>query len=190
MPGYVKKALHKFNHKPPNKPQHSPHQWTRPTYGTKVQHATDNDSPPASATAATYAQQVTGTFLYYALAINNTMLVSLNTISTQQFAPTEATMSEITWLLDYAATHPEAVIRYSKSDMILWIKSDASYLSAPNARSCAGGHFYLSNKPTATETDDISNTPKPNGAIYVLAKTMNSAMSSAMEAKVGAAFIN
>ena len=118
------------------------------------------------------------------------MLVSLNTISTQKSAPTEATMSKITWLLDYAATHPEAVVRYTKSGMILWIKSNASYLSAPNARSRAGGHFYLSNNPTTTKTKDISNTPKPNGAIYVLAKTMNSVMSSAMEAKVGAAFIN
>ena len=133
-------------------------------------------TPPASATAATYTQQVTRTFLYYALAINNTMIVSLNIISTQQAAPTEMTMSEITWLLDYAATHPEAVIRYSKSNMILWIESDALYLSATNARSRTGGHFYLRDNPTTTKTNNISNTPKPNGAIYVLAKTMNSVM--------------
>ena len=120
--------------------------------------------------AARYAQQVTSTFLYYALAIDNTMLFSLNIISTQQYAHTEMTMSKITWLLNYAATHPEAVVRYTKSGMILWIKINALYLSALNARSRAGGNFYLSKNPTTTKTDNISNTPKPNGAIYVLAK--------------------
>jgi hypothetical protein len=36
-------------------------------------------------------------------------------------------------------THPDAIIRYHASDMILNVHSDASYLSAPKAHSQAGG---------------------------------------------------
>ena len=38
-------------------------------------------------------------------------------------------------LLNYAATHPDATVRFRASDMILHIHSDASYLSKPKARS-------------------------------------------------------
>jgi hypothetical protein len=33
MPCYIEKALTKFQHEPPQCPQHSPHAWTAPTYG-------------------------------------------------------------------------------------------------------------------------------------------------------------
>ena len=59
-------------------------------------------------------------------------------------------------LLDYMATHPDAILSYAKSDMILGIHSDASYLSEPKARSRAGGHLFLSDG-----TDEAPN----NGAI-------------------------
>ena len=38
MPGYMKKALKKFNHKPPKCPEHAPHDWTSPIYGQQTQH--------------------------------------------------------------------------------------------------------------------------------------------------------
>ena len=37
MPGYVKKALKKFNHKPPKRPNHAPHEWTALIYGQQTQ---------------------------------------------------------------------------------------------------------------------------------------------------------
>ena len=39
MPGYIAKALHKFKHPTPKKPQYAPHAWLTPTYGQKVQYA-------------------------------------------------------------------------------------------------------------------------------------------------------
>ena len=33
IPVFVPKVLNKFNHIPPNKPEHSPHEWTSPIYG-------------------------------------------------------------------------------------------------------------------------------------------------------------
>ena len=35
MPGYIGKALHKFRHPAPRKPQYAPHTWTKPVYGAK-----------------------------------------------------------------------------------------------------------------------------------------------------------
>jgi hypothetical protein len=36
MPGYVAKALERFQHPTPTRPQHSPHDWQAPQYGTKT----------------------------------------------------------------------------------------------------------------------------------------------------------
>jgi hypothetical protein len=42
-------------------------------------------------------------------------------------------MAQTQQLLDYLATQEEAIITYNKSDMILAVHSDASYLSEPQA---------------------------------------------------------
>ena len=87
---------------------------------TKTQYADESDnSPPVSASAKTLIQQFVGTFLYYGLALDYTMLVSLSTIGSQQNNPTERTMSELVWFLDYCATNPKAVICYHTSDMVI-----------------------------------------------------------------------
>ena len=46
MPGYVVKALTKFQHQAPKKPQYAPHVWILPTYGQKVQYALPENSLP------------------------------------------------------------------------------------------------------------------------------------------------
>ena len=83
--------------------------------------------------------------------------------------------------MDYAATHPDAVLTYRKSDMQLAVHSDASYLSEPKARSRAGGHFFLA-----------SDVPIPanNGAVLNTANLIKAVMSSAAEAEMGAIFLN
>ena len=60
---------------------------------------------------------------------------ALNTLSTQQAAPTENTKLLVHKLLDYMYTYPEAVIRYHKSDMCLHVDSDAAFLVLPKAKS-------------------------------------------------------
>ena len=54
------------------------------------------------------------------------MLTALNIISEQHSKPTECTAKAITQLLDYAATHPDSVVRYKVSDMVLHVHSYAS----------------------------------------------------------------
>jgi len=109
------------------------------------------------------------------------MLVSLGSLATAQAEGMEATMTACTQLLNYAATHPDAILRFNASQMILNIHSDASYLSESKARSRAGGFFYLSNN---------SDSPPINGAIHVHNSIMRSILASATEAEVGALFYN
>ena len=72
-----------------------------------------------------------GTLLYYSIAVDPTMITALGSIAVQQSKGTEKTYTDTLWLLNYAATHLNAKIRYTASDMILHIHSDASYLSEP-----------------------------------------------------------
>jgi hypothetical protein len=76
MPGYVANALHKFQHPTPIKAQDAPHNWTQPVYGSKVQYAAkEDDSDLLEPKTITLIQQIAGTLLYYAMAVDPTMLV-------------------------------------------------------------------------------------------------------------------
>ena len=184
MPGYVAAALHKFQHSTPRQPCHAPSKWNIPMYGAKIQLTTPIDLTPAMSDEQTKKlQQVVGTFLFYGRAVDPTMLHALNALAAAQSHGTQATAEALTHLLNYCATHPDAKIRYRASDMILHIHSDASYLTEAEARSRAGGHHFLSDKPN----------PKPalpNGPILNIAKILRNVMSSATEAEVGALFLN
>jgi hypothetical protein len=182
MPGYIEKACIRFGHTMPDKPQRQPHPHTLPTYGATIQYAKHADqSPPATKEQQKYIQQVIGVLLYYGRAVDSTLLVALSSLASVQAAPTEHTLELIKWLLDYAATNPDAILTYESSDMILAVHSDASYLSEANARSRVGGHFFCSS--------DVSAPPN-NGAVLNISKILKAVMSSAAEAKLGALYIN
>ena len=113
--------------------------------------------------------------------MDGTLLTPLSALTSQQAKPTTETMKRLKQFLDYCATQEPAVLTYRKSDMILAIHSDASYLNEENARSRSGGHHYLS-----------ENVPFPpnNGAIHNVAEIIKAVMSSAAEAELGSLFIN
>ena len=181
IPGYVQDALVRFKHEL-RKLTHQPHRHSLPTYGATIQYAKPDDTSAALGKEdKTFIQQVTGTFLFYARAVDPTMLVALSSIASEQSAPTTETMEKAHYFLDYAASHPDAVLTYKASDMVLSVHSDASYLSAPKARSRAGGHFYLS---------DNSTEPPNNGAVLSIAQILKNVMSSAADAEIGALFVN
>jgi Reverse transcriptase (RNA-dependent DNA polymerase) len=185
MPGYIESALQRFAHPPPEEPEHSPHAWIAPEYGASTQYAApDDDSPPLSKDGITRLQQIIGTLLFYGRAVDNTMLVALGTVAAAQTQGTEKTMEAIVQLLNYAATHPDAAVRFHKNDMHLYIHSDASYLSEPKARSRVGGYFYLGNH------DEPANNPQPNGPIHIESRIMKNVMAAASEAEIGALFHN
>ena len=93
----------------------------------------DDTSAPLSKEEKTYVQEVIGTFLYYGRCVDASMLPALGTLATQQASPTENTMIKIKQFLDYAATHPDAIVTYKASDMVLAGHSNVSYLLKSNA---------------------------------------------------------
>lgn len=116
------------------------------------------------------------------------MLVSLGTLAAAQTRATMTTMKAANQLLDYAATHPDATVRFTASDMILHVHSDASYLSEAKARSRAGGLFFLSSFTNAPKPDLVP--PPINGAVHINSNIMRNVLASATEAEVGALFHN
>jgi len=190
MPGYIERALLRFRHPHPKRPEHSPHAWQRPVYGATVQYAPAPDHTTAlDAADGKRVQEVIGVLLYYARAIDPTLLVALSTLATQQAHGTQATMAALTQLRTYCATHPDAVIRYHASDMVLWTHSDASYLTAPKGRSRAAGYSFLSTRPCSPPTS-TDPAPPDNGPVHVLCQIMRQVVASAAEAELGALFLN
>ena len=111
MLSYVQDALTRFHHARPPTPQDQPHPHVKPTYGAKVQYAAGKDESPAvSPKEKKFIQKVTGTFLYYARAVDATIIQDLGSIATQQASPTKTTMKKVKHFLDYAASHPNAII--------------------------------------------------------------------------------
>ena len=190
MPGYIERALQRFKHTAPKKKELSPHEWNQPVYGRKQQYEPEDHSPALDAKDSKRVQEIVGTLLYYARAVDSTMLPSLNTIAATQSKSTMNTLKAVTKLLNYCASNPEASVQYKASEMILWADSDASYLSAPKARSRAGGYFFLSNKPNAATTGSGKTLIQNNGPVHVLCLTMREIVSSAAEAELGALFYN
>ena len=111
MISYVRYALKRFHHTYPQKPQDQTYPHVKPMYGSKAQYATNKNDPPMLSPAnKKFIQDVTGTFLYYAGAIDSIILPALGYIATKKEAPTENTTQKVKKILDYAATHLDAII--------------------------------------------------------------------------------
>ena len=148
IPGYIVRTLQCFCHPLPTRPQHSPHVWQKPKYGSTIQYAPAHDNTLAlNAKDTKHVQEVLGTLLFYTHAIDSTMLPTIGTLASQQAHGTKATLEALTQLLNYCATHPDAKVRFHASDMIFHVHSDASYLSAPKAWSRFAGYQFLSSRP-------------------------------------------
>jgi hypothetical protein len=178
MPGYVSNVFRKFQHDAPKHPQHTPSKYITPVYGAKTQYTTHDDTPPLTAKQCLNIQKVTGSVLYYARAVDPTVLMPLDDITTEQTKATEKTQAATNQLLDYLAIHPDATIRYHASDMILHIHSDASYLSVSNACSRLGGLFFCGDKPPQEDT--------LNGSVLNVVSVINNVFVSAAESEVAA----
>ena len=64
--------------------------------------------------------------MYYASSMDPTILTELGSIADQQANPTEKKMQKFNQLLDYAASHPDAVLVYQSSEMVLTGHIDVS----------------------------------------------------------------
>jgi len=185
MPGYIKTQLQKYKHLPPPKPQNCPYRPQPKKYGKAAQDViTEDESKPVDDKRKKQIQKIVGSILWYARAVNLTVLMALSTIAGEQSKATENTEDTVEQLLDYLASHPNATIQYRASDMILNIHSDASYLSESKARSRACGHYFLGWVPKDGEPIKL------NGAIFTLCNVLKWVVASAAEAELGALFLN
>jgi hypothetical protein len=182
MPKYIPAMLKKLQHPTPKKPQYAPHHWSKPVYGKRLQMTPVDTTAPLDTKGIRRVQSIIGSILYYSRAVDPTMLPALNDISSKQSKATEDTKKQCTMLLDYAATYPNAKIRYYASDMQLQVDSDAAYLVLPQAKSRYAGYFYLGSSH--------STNGKLNGAILVPCKSIRSVVASAAEAETGGLFYN
>ena len=104
------------------------------------------------------------------------MLVALSASAADQASPTKQTLEKTLYFLDYVASHPDAILTYNKSNMVLSVHSDASYLTEPKSRSRAGGHWVMSN-----DEED----PPNNGPVHNIATIIRNVMTSAADAEIG-----
>ena len=147
MPGYIIKALTKYQHAIPERPQHQPYKYTSIQYGANIRHIVEPDtSAPLTKGQIKHVQDIVCTLLYYGRAFDPTILTSLSAISFRQVKGTEAVLIAYHQLLDYVATYPNAVIRYHASEIILALDTDASYLSENDGKIRAAAYMFLTNK--------------------------------------------
>ena len=92
--------------------------------------------------------------MFYAKAIDLTILVAMGTLSGAQTSGTTETEKAMRKLLDYCAMYPNATLRYKARWMVLKAHSNVSFFSEPQAIIRAGG-FYTWAELTRIATDKM-----------------------------------
>jgi hypothetical protein len=152
MPGYIKAALHKYQYPAPARPEHAQHIWNPPSYGAKTQFVNEpTPSPTLSDKKVNKLQQLTGTLLYYARAVDPTLIIPINVSASEQSNATEITADKVIKLLNYCNTHPETKIRYHASDMIYYCTFTVTPLISQKMKPKSGlGDSFTWATPTKT----------------------------------------
>ena len=181
MPGYIEKAIQRFG-QAKQRGAKSPIIYEPPQYGQAQQYVTEptaDEQQLVDAKTKTFVQEVIGVLLFYSRAVDPTMLMAVNKISTQTAKPTRATLKAIDRLLSYAERYPNATLEIRPSNMQLCAQSDASYLSEYNARSRAGALFYFG----------LNQEGVVNGMVDYMSMVIPTVCSSVAEAEYAALFL-
>jgi hypothetical protein len=113
-----------------------------------------------------------------------TVLMALSSIASEQTKGTEGTLEKAYQVLDYLVTHPNAVVRFCASDVAMNIHLDTLYLSKPEAKSRACGHFCMGSLPKD------GKLIKLNGIFHTLCSILRFVVASVAGAELGALFLN
>ena len=116
MPNYVHKQLVRYwrsDDGPPDlvtskrrRKQYCPYEPKPIHYGKKSDEVIpEKESPPVGKEDEKYIRQVIGSFLYYARAVDMTILTALSDIAAEQSKPTQRTLQRVEQLLDYMHTN-------------------------------------------------------------------------------------
>ena len=129
-------------------------------------------------------QQLIDTCLFYARAVDYTILPATSSIASEQANAKEGTEKRIKQLVVYLATLCSAEIKFYALKTILTVHSDASYLSEPKAKSRVAGVYFIG---------DVREDRKPlllNGNIFIVCSMLKFEVASVAETELGALFIN
>ncbi len=99
--GYINKALTKYQHPKPVSPQHDPYKAAPIQYGARVQRVEVDTTQPLTPKVIKCIHGTVGNLLYYARAVDPTILAALSTIAACQSNGTQAVANACHQLLDY-----------------------------------------------------------------------------------------
>jgi hypothetical protein len=164
MPGYIDNLLLKFIHLCPLKQRLAPYTCLPISYVTKTQFSPDEDISALLDDAPKHRiQEIIGSLLYHARAVDNKLLVALSAIAAKQSKATVTTEKAVTLLLNYATTYPNDGIIYRARDMILCAHADAGFLNESQSCSCTRAHIF-SWKVTHTHISMVLCSPLPKSS--------------------------
>ena len=111
MLGYMKKKMQEYGHTMPKRLQPCLYSPEPKKYGSEAQAPLPPDATPKlDARGVKRVQKNVGSILYYARAVNMTVLMALSFIAMEQTKATEQTLARCTQLLDYLAGHADAKV--------------------------------------------------------------------------------
>lgn len=192
MPGYIAKALLRFDIATPTRKVHSPGGYVRPQYGVKSQLTAPADtSQRLSPAEVQRVQQIIGVVTYYAVALDLSLLPRIGQLAAAQSKATESVRYGVEHLMQHLASYPSVSITYVASDMRLYWIADAAYLSEINGGSRFGGIAMLGDNPPAGYTGGNSDESPSftNGVLHAMSVRSDVQVASAAEAEFGALFL-
>jgi hypothetical protein len=95
-------------------------------------------------------------------------------------------MERLDRILNYIHHHPSSELTYHPSNMQLYVHSDASHHSEPDAQSRVGGYFVLG-EPIF---DGTASHYHINGPILIISKRLPQVSSSTAESEYGGLYVN
>ena len=190
MPKHIPNLMNKLKLVPLLQPQNSPYPAPHIECGKKIQTPLPEDGDPLlPEQGEKFVQSTIGAALCLAIIIDSNLLVPCNELAMQQTTATTKTLSSCKFMLDHMVSNPDPSRICYKSDVQLWVASDASYLSVSKSRSRVGGFHYLGHAPGCS-------TPLPqqqkflNSPIQVEEIIIKPVVSSASESEIAAGYAN
>lgn len=180
LPGYISQLIASIGWSSPLR-AHAPAcvaELSKQTYSRGPQQAEVDSSAKLDAKDTHFVQTVLGALLYYARAVDSTMLTAINHVATTGF--TQKALAATNHLLVYAQTYSTAHVRFLACDMIARAQCDASFNGRSKGRSTQGALVYLGDK---NRPDEI------NGAVDYFSSIIAVVCASAAEAEYAALFM-
>ena len=179
---YIAKMLvrHYPNGPPPR--QKSPAVYKQQDYGKPgPQFAEEPDSSPRLPDPLVkHIQKVVGSLLYFAVALDTTILPAVTAIASAQAHPTRAVLEALDHLVGYVAYNQHNKVVFRASSMRMHCATDVSHQSRPGSRGVAAALFYCG---------DSVDPSLLNGAIDAYSSLISVVTASVAETEYAGVFL-